>query len=127
MLGRSWSVEGVVETGQKLGRTIGFPTANLTLGEVIEPKSGVYAVVARTSSGAYPGVANFGRRPTVGSLSPLLESHLFDFSSDLYGRLLEVFFVEFIRDERKFDGLDALKAQIAADCEAARRIHARAN
>jgi riboflavin kinase/FMN adenylyltransferase len=122
MLGRPWAVEGVVQSGQKLGRTLGFPTANMTLGDLVEPRRGVYAVSAIVDGGEHKGVANFGRRPTVGSPAPLLETHLFNFAGDLYGKTLEVRFVEFIRDEKKFDGLDALKAQIAADSRIAQRI-----
>ncbi|MFZ5618085.1 MAG: bifunctional riboflavin kinase/FAD synthetase [Pseudomonadota bacterium] len=122
MLGRLWSVAGRVETGRKLGRTLGFPTANLTLGELIEPRRGVYAVRTRLIGRVLDGVANFGRRPTVGAPAPLLEVHLFDFEGDLYDREIEVSFVRFIRDEMKFDGLEALKAQIALDCEAAKKI-----
>ncbi len=122
MLGRLWTVPGIVETGNRVGRTLGFPTANLTLGDLIEPRRGVYAVKARIDGASLDGVANFGRRPTVGSQAPLLEAHLFDFSGDLYGKEIEVSFVRFIRDEKKFDGLDALKAQIAEDCLAARRL-----
>lgn len=121
LLGRRWSVDGVVAKGRELGRTIGFATANLTLGALTEPRRGVYAVRATAGDAAFDGVANFGRRPTVGESAPLLETHLFGFSGDLYGASLEVAFVDFIRDERKFDGLDALKAQIALDCEEARR------
>ncbi len=115
MLGRAWSVRGQVAEGQKLGRTLGFPTANMRLGDVIEPRKGVYAVSVNAGGVRYKGVANFGRRPTVGAAAPLLEAHLFDFTGDLYGQAIEVFFQAFIRDERKFDGLDALKAQIEAD------------
>ena len=122
MLGRRWSVSGVVEEGQRLGRGLGFPTANMTLGEVIEPRKGVYATLATVGGKVYPAVSNFGRRPTVGGGGPLLETHIFDFDSDLYGAEIEVSFVAFLRDERKFDGLDALKAQIAADSAEARRI-----
>jgi riboflavin kinase/FMN adenylyltransferase len=122
MLGRRWAVEGVVAAGQKLGRTLGFPTANLTLGDLVEPRHGVYAVTAVLAGARHGGVANFGRRPTVGASAPLLEVHLFDFTGDIYGKRLDVAFVAFIRDERKFDGLDALQRQIAADCASARRI-----
>ena len=122
MLGRPWSVSGAVEEGQKLGRTLGFPTANMVLGDLVEPRKGVYAVHVRLGEEQFDGVANFGRRPTVGVGDPLLEAHLFDFDGDLYGKTLEVSFVDFIRDEQKFDGLDALKAAIANDCDTARRI-----
>jgi riboflavin kinase/FMN adenylyltransferase len=122
MLGRAWSVSGVVAAGNKVGRTLGFPTANLTLGDLIEPRRAVYAVRATVDGRRIDGVANFGRKPTVGSHATLLEVHLFDFSGDIYGREIKVDFIDFIRDEMRFDGLDALKAQIAADCSAARRI-----
>jgi len=123
LLGRPWRVEGIVEKGKQLGRTIGFPTANLTLGDLIEPRRGVYAVRAFVDGAVVDGVANFGRRPTVDIMSPpLLEVFLFDFQGDLYGKTLAVDFVRFIRDEMRFDGLDALKQQIAFDCEAARKI-----
>ena len=121
MLGRWWSVKGVVEQGAKVGRTLGFPTINLTLGDLIEPRRGVYAVKTTIDNVAHDGVANFGRRPTVGAPAPLLEVHIFDFAGDLYGRRVEVAFISFLRDEMKFSGLDALKAQIAADCDEARR------
>lgn len=122
MLGREWSVAGVVAEGRKVGRTIGFPTANLTLGELIEPRNGVYATRTTIDGKAYGSVSNFGRRPTVGDSAPLLETFVFDFEGDLYGREIEVAFVAFLRDEQKFDGLDALKTQIAKDCLQARDI-----
>jgi len=120
MLGRPWSVSGAVLAGRKLGRTIGFPTANLVLGEQIEPLHGVYAIRVGVASRTFDGVANFGRRPTVGATSPLLEAHLFDFDGDLYGQAIEIAFVDFIRTETKFDGIEALKAQIKIDCAAAK-------
>lgn len=124
ILGTPWEIEGRVEHGDKLGRTIGFPTANIELGEYLRPAFGVYAVRAGVDAGAatvwHDGVANLGRRPTVGGLMERLEVHLFDFAGDLYGRHLRVQFVEHLRGEQKFDGLDALKAQIARDGEAAR-------
>ncbi len=122
MLGRRWSVAGVVGEGARLGRTIGFATANLSLGEVIEPRRGVYAVRVEVDGATHAGVANFGRKPTVGSDAALLEAHLFDFDGDLYGRPIRVEFIDFIRDEKKFDGLDALKTQIGRDSETARSI-----
>lgn len=121
MLGRPWVVTGAVVEGQKIGRTIGFPTANMMLGELMEPRRGSYVVRARVDGATYDSVANFGRRPTVGASSPLLEVHLLGFEGDLYGKEIEVEFVAFIRDEMKFDGLDALKAQIAKDRDLARR------
>jgi riboflavin kinase/FMN adenylyltransferase len=122
MLGRPWSVEGEVIAGQRLGRTLGFPTANMTLGELVEPRHGVYAVDAVIDGAPMPAVANFGRKPTVGAPAPLLETYIFRFDGDLYGKKIAIEFIDFIRDERKFDGIEALKAQIAADCEAARHL-----
>ncbi|NOX82630.1 MAG: bifunctional riboflavin kinase/FAD synthetase [Alphaproteobacteria bacterium] len=122
LLGRPWAVRGVVAQGEQRGRTLGFPTANMTLGEIIEPRRGVYATRARVGGVAHDAVSNFGRRPTVGSEAPLLETHILDFDGDLYGREIEVDFIDFIRDEVKFDGLDALKAQIAKDSVKARAL-----
>lgn len=116
VLGRPHALSGVVEQGDRLGRTIGFPTANL--GGVVEllPPHGVYAIRADGRG----GVMNIGTRPTVGGTSLRIEAHLLDFEGDLYGRKLRVELVARIRGERKFDGLPALEAQIAQDVEAAR-------
>jgi riboflavin kinase/FMN adenylyltransferase len=125
-LDRPWEIEARVEHGDKRGRTIGFPTANLHLGEFMQPKLGVYAVKAAIDSGHdlqwFDGVANLGRRPTVAGEDLRFEVHLFDFEGDLYGKHLRVALLGFIRPELKFSGLDQLKAQIAADCETARRM-----
>ncbi len=121
MLGRPWRVDGVVSKGRQIGRTLGFATANLTLGALIEPRRAVYAVRAVVDGARFDAVANFGRKPTVGEVAPLLEVHIFDFAGDLYGKTIGAEFIAFLRDERKFDGLNALKAQIAADCLEARR------
>jgi len=120
LLSRPWAIEGAVETGQQRGRTIGFPTANIALGAYLHPRFGVYAVRARVGDETFGGVANIGVRPTVGAAAPLLEAHLFDYAGDLYGQTVEVALVAFIRPEQKFDGLDALRAQIARDAAAAR-------
>jgi riboflavin kinase/FMN adenylyltransferase len=126
LLGRPWSIEGVVEAGDRRGRQLGFPTANLDLGEHLRPAFGVYAVRATMQgNGAAPplaGVANLGLRPTIGDGKVLLEAHLFDFAGDLYGQRLTLELVAFLRPERRFDGLEALKAQIAADSAAARAL-----
>ena len=98
-----------------------FPTANVALGEHLRPRFGVYAVRALVDGTWRNGVANLGKRPTVGKLQENFEVHLFDFAGDLYGQVLRVALVDFIRPEMKFAGLDALKAQIAADGQAARR------
>jgi riboflavin kinase / FMN adenylyltransferase len=129
LLGRFWEIDGRVAIGDRRGRTIGFPTANLGLDDYLQPAFGVYAVRVSGDGPDDPlaghtidGVANLGLRPTVGGLVPRLEAHLFDTDVDLYGRHLRVALVDFIRPERKFAGLDALKAQIAQDAAQARTI-----
>ena len=124
LMGSRWSVEGVVRRGDQRGRTIGFPTANLTLGDYARPAYGVYAVRVGIDgeTPSRPGVANIGKRPTVDGATELLEVHLLDFEGDLYDCELEVEFHAHLRAERKFDGLDALKAQIAADAAQARQV-----
>ncbi len=124
LLGRDYTILGTVEPGDRLGRTIGFPTANLRAHNEQFPPDGVYAVRVSAEGENWRGVANVGYRPTVASGAPerKLEVHLFDFSGDLYDRDLDVDFVCFLRGEKKFDGLDALKAQIAADAAEARRL-----
>lgn len=121
LLGRPFALEGVVAEGDRRGRLLGFPTANMPLGDYVRPAFGVYATRTRLDDGRIiPGVANLGRRPTVDGIEARLEVHLFDFTGDLYGRTLETELIGFLRPERKFDGLDALKAQIAQDSAAAR-------
>jgi len=123
-LGRPWAIRGEVAHGDKRGRTIGFPTANVALGRHLEPARGVYAVTVRLADGTiYDGVANIGRRPTV-SAGPesRLEVNLFDFAGDIYGAEITVALIAYIRPEVRFSGLDALKTQIAADAAEARRL-----
>jgi len=120
LLGHPWTVEGMVESGDQRGRTIGFPTANVSLEGYLEPALGVYAVRVEVGGRQYGGVANFGRRPTFDKKDVLLEVHIFDFEGDIYGQPIVVSFISFLRPEMKFPGLDALKAQIARDSEAAR-------
>jgi riboflavin kinase / FMN adenylyltransferase len=124
LLGRSWSIRGVVTHGDKRGRTIGFPTANIPLGRHLEPARGVYAVTVRLPDGGhYGGVANIGRRPTVSDTTESrLEVNLYDFDGDLYDLELTVSVHAFLRAEQKFASLDALKTQIAADAQAARLL-----
>ena len=121
-LGRPYSVSGIVIAGQKLGRTLGVPTANVALEPTNRLKHGVYAVRARVDGRDYGGVASFGVRPTVDNGAPLLETYLFDFAGDIYGHEMGVEFVARIRDELKFDSLDALTAEMARDIERARAI-----
>jgi len=121
-LGRNYAVSGEVISGQRLGRTLGVPTANIALPPTNRLAHGVYAVVARIEGHAFPAVASFGTRPTVDDGAPLLEVHLLDFDGDLYGREMEVEFIARIRDEVKFDSLPALVAEMARDKEQARAI-----
>jgi riboflavin kinase/FMN adenylyltransferase len=121
MLGRSYGVEGEVILGQQLGRTIGFPTANLALHEELLPPDGVWIVRAQASDQSWSGVANLGLRPTVDGSNRVFEVHLFDTDADFYGKTLEVTFLHHLRSEQKFPSLDALKKQIASDVESARR------
>jgi riboflavin kinase/FMN adenylyltransferase len=124
LLGRAYSMRGRVRTGNRLGRTLGFPTANIAVKRRRVPLQGVFAVRVSvdTASAApqLPGVANLGTRPTVGGVEPLLEAHLLDFDGDLYGRELEVQFVARLRDERKFDSMDAMVLQMRRDAADAR-------
>ncbi len=115
---------GEVAHGDKRGRTIGFPTANIPLGRHLEPARGVYAVTVTLPDGAsHAGVANIGRRPTVNAgTESRLEVNLFDFAGDLYGQELSVALHAFLRSERRFGGLEELRAQIAADAAEARRL-----
>ncbi len=126
LLGRPWEIEGRVEHGDQRGRQLGFPTANIAIGDYLQPMLGVYAVKAGIDMGAathwVDGVANLGRRPTVGGTRVQLEVHLFDMAADLYGRHLRVAFIDFLRPEKKFSGLPELKAQIAEDSGRAREI-----
>jgi len=119
MLGRPYTVEGKVVEGRRLGRQIGFPTANVERGEEQFPPDGVWAVRARAGDARFDGVANLGVRPTVDGESRTLEVHLFDFSGDLYGRVLEVEFVAHLRPEIKFGSLKDLQEQIRRDAEQA--------
>ena len=124
LLGRPFSILGTVVKGDQLGRTIGFPTANLSAHNEQYPPNGVYAVEVQRDAETLRGVVNIGVRPTIANASGerVLEAHLFDFSGDLYGEDLEVTFRKFLRPEQKFAGLEALKAQIARDVEAARAV-----
>ena len=122
LLGRDYSIVGKVIEGQKLGRTLGFPTANIALEPANRLAHGIYAVEATVDSRRFGGVASFGTRPTVDNGPPLLEVFLFDFSGDLYGKTMEVAFKAYLRPELKFDGLAALKAQMDADASQAREL-----
>ena len=123
LLGRRYAMRGRVVRGQQLGRELGYPTANMRLRRIRIPLGGIFAVrVHGIGDDALPGVASLGTRPTVGGAEPLLETHVFDFKGDLYGRELEIEFVARIRDELRFDDLDALVAQMHRDAREARDI-----
>jgi riboflavin kinase/FMN adenylyltransferase len=122
-LGRPFTMAGHVARGQRLGRRLGYPTANLPLRHGLAPVQGIFAVrVDGAGLVDHPGVASLGTRPTVGGVEPLLEAHLFDFDGDLYGRRLDVRFVARLRDEVRFDSLDALVAQMDRDAAQARAL-----
>lgn len=121
LLGRSFAFDGRVSHGDKIGRQLGFATANIRIRHNPLPMRGVFAVeVDGLGEKPLPGVANLGTRPTVGGTRPLLEVHLFDFNRDIYGAHISVRFLEKLRSEQRFPNFDALKAQIAADAAAAR-------
>jgi riboflavin kinase/FMN adenylyltransferase len=122
-LGRAWTMRGRVRGGERLGRKLGFPTANLALERRRSPVAGVFAVrVHGIGAAALPGVASLGTRPTVNGSEALLETHVFDFGGDLYGREIAVEFVAKLREEARFTSLDALTAQMHCDAAEARRI-----
>ncbi len=123
LLTRPFTVRGTVQHGDKNGRLLGFPTANLDMGSYLRPRYGIYAVTGRLPDGrVLKGAANLGTRPSFDPPKELLEPHFFDFSGDLYGQDIDVAFHAFLRGEAKFDDMDALTAQIAADCDAARDL-----
>jgi riboflavin kinase/FMN adenylyltransferase len=123
MLTRDYAIEGVVQRGDRRGRELGYPTANLELGDYLRPKYGIYAVRVTLDDGSeHPGVASLGVRPTFEPPQELLEAHLFGFDADLYGRKIEVALHAYIRDEQKFDGADALVAEMRNDEAKARHL-----
>ena len=122
MLDWQYSYSGKVVYGNQLGREIGVPTANIWIPKQKLPISGVYAVRCLVEHEKYLGIANMGIRPTVGGTRPVLETHIFDFEKDIYGRRITVQFIEKIREEVKFDSIDLLKSQIKKDIEEAKKI-----
>ena len=124
LLTRPFAIRGTVQHGDKVGRTIGYPTANLELGTYLRPAYGIYAVTGRLldTGEVLQGAANLGIRPQFDPPKELLEPYFFDFDGDLYGREIEVALHHFIRGEAKFDSLDALTAQMERDCEEAKRL-----
>ena len=121
LLGRAHSICGHVISGEKRGRKLGFPTANLNMQKIFAPRHGVYAVdvAVETEQTIYSGVANIGIKPSFGKNKVSLEAHLFEYCGDLYGKYIKVRLKKFLRDEKKFNSLDELKKQIALDCQQA--------
>lgn len=127
LLGRYYAMTGRVVRGDRRGRELGMPTANVNLCRHQSPVAGIFAVrVAGLASGLLPGVASVGTRPTVDGVTPLLEVHVFDFARDIYGRYIQVEFVSRLRDEFRFPDLPSLQRQMHMDAEAARRVLAAA-
>ncbi len=123
LLSRDFAIEGVVQQGDRRGRELGYPTANLVLGDYQRPKYGIYAVRVTLEDGSeYPGVASLGVRPTFDPPQELLEAHLFGFDGDLYGRKVEVALHAYIREEKKFDGIEPLIAHMREDEAKARHL-----
>jgi riboflavin kinase/FMN adenylyltransferase len=123
LLSRDFAIEGVVQKGDQRGRELGYPTANLELGDYQRPKYGIYAVRVTLEDGSeHPGVASLGVRPTFHPPQELLEAHLFDFEGDLYGQRIEVALHAYIREEKRFDGIEPLIAHMREDEAAARRL-----
>ena len=123
LLTRPFTVRNVVQHGDKNGRLLGFPTANLEMGQYLRPRYGIYAVTGKLPDGRIlKGAANLGIRPSFDPPKELLEPHFFDFAEDLYGQEIDVAFHAFIRPEAKYDGMDALMAQIAKDCDTAKEL-----
>jgi riboflavin kinase/FMN adenylyltransferase len=123
LLGRPWRVSGEIVNGRQIGRTLGYPTANMELPAGTGLRHGIYAVrVIRATGARHDGVASYGRRPTFDDGAPLFETFLFDFSGNLYGEFMAVEFHSFLRGEEKFDSVDALVAQMNRDAEEARRL-----
>ena len=123
ILGQPFAIEGVVRRGKQLGRTLGFPTANVFMADYVAPRKGVYATRTRLPDGrVVPGVANIGNNPTTGEVETRLEVWLFDFDEDLYGQVIETSLIAFLRPEEKFDSIETMVEQIRVDEQRARDI-----
>lgn len=123
-LGRYYSIEGEVVVGNKLGKTIGFPTSNLVIDDsMVSPSNGVYITYCTYNGVRYPSITNVGVKPTIGEYNKNVETHIFDFDRELYGKNIRVEFLKQIRDEKKFDSIEALSKQITDDCIMAKAYH----
>jgi riboflavin kinase/FMN adenylyltransferase len=125
LLGRAYYLDGVVVEGKRRGRELGFPTANLQTQNELLPPNGVYATIMTIDGVVHGGVTNIGMRPTFGETTPTIETHVLDYSGDLYGQTVRLAFVQRLRDERRFEDVDALRAQIDADKRRAERLFTR--
>jgi riboflavin kinase/FMN adenylyltransferase len=125
LLGHHYFIDGVVVAGRRRGRELGFPTANLATDNELLPPNGVYATMADIDGVVHAGLTNVGTRPTFGETGVTVETHLLDYSGDLYGRSVRLSFAQRLRDERRFEDVDALRAQIAADQRRAERLFSR--
>ena len=124
LLGRPFAIEGRIMHGEKRGRTIGFPTINISIGRKLSPVLGVFAVLIVLNKKTYHGVCNVGKRPTIGGEKTLLEVNIFDFDKNVYGEHAKVLFRHRIREEMKFESVQQLQSQIASDANIARRYFA---
>jgi riboflavin kinase/FMN adenylyltransferase len=122
LLGRFFEVSGTVVPGRKRGTGLGFPTANIQMPSITSPKTGVYAVEAEVDGKIYGGAANLGYNPTFGENDLSLEAHLFDFDRELYGKQITVWFIDRLRDEKRFSSVDELAEQIGKDVAKAKKI-----
>ena len=125
LLGRAYYVDGAIVEGRRRGRELGFPTANLQTENELVPPNGVYATIMTIDGVVHGGVTNVGMRPTFGETTPTIETHVLDYSGNLYGHTVRLAFVQRLRDERRFEDVDALRAQIAADKRRAERLFTR--
>jgi riboflavin kinase/FMN adenylyltransferase len=125
LLGRAYYVDGTIVEGKRRGRELGFPTANLVTENELVPPNGVYATIMTIDGVVHGGVTNIGMRPTFGETVPTIETHVLDYSGDLYGQTVRLAFVQRLRDERRFEDVDALRAQIDADKRRAERLFTR--
>lgn len=126
LLGRTYSIRGTVVKGNALGRTIGFPTCNITIDEtMVSPPNGAYITRCKVGGEVFKSITNVGNKPTIGTYSKSIETHIFDFDRDIYGELMEVEFIKMIREERKFPSLDELAAQLDNDVKVAKSYHER--
>lgn len=124
LLGRNYAIEGEVVVGNRLGKSIGFPTSNINIDKtMVSPPNGVYITKCTYNGISYPSITNVGNKPTIGKYSKNVETHIFNFDKELYGKMIRVEFLEKLRDERKFDSVEELSKEITANCITARAYH----